>query len=706
MPKKYALVIGNTEYTDSGLAKLNAPGRDAEDFARALQLAEMAAFDEVVTLVNENVPKLNEAIEDFFADKKPDDLLVFYFSGHGVRDDEGSLFLAVKSTRKARLHSTAITAEFIRKLMDKSRSTRQVIILDCCNSGAFPQGQTKGDTAMGMAGSLQGYGRVVLTATDKLQYAWEGDTLIETNKSLFTHFLVKGMEGAADRDDDGKITVDELYDYAFDKVREVTPNQTPTKSATGQKGEIILREGIKKEVKPTALPADLLSAAENTMPYVREAAVKQLENLLNGKNAGLALSAGKELQSIIADENTTYRVAQLAKQALENAGQALTSAAEEEEEKRLAAQKQEQEREAKKKQAAAELRAAREKEELKRRNAEIYNRSREAAARTTRTLLSKLKIPALILAIGFVGYFLWQGISSPIPVAPDVTNTPTATNTVVSPTKTKTPTPTTLPTSITLPTQAPTLEPAPGTTMTGEHGEILVYVPKGEFTMGNGDSDAPVHTVYLDAYYIDQFEVTNKQYQACVDAGTCKPPSSKSSYTHLSYYENPEFDNYPVLYVNWDKANGYCEVWAGGDLPTEAQWEKAATWDETNQTQRAYPWGDSIDCTYANYFGKNYGSSVCVGDTTPVGSYDNGKSPYGAYDMAGNVWEWVNDYYQSDYYADNASNPQGPTSSDYRELRGGSWYNFSSNARSASRNRSNPTDSNRIIGFRCARSLP
>ncbi len=106
-----------------------------------------------------------------------------------------------------------------------------------------------------------------------------------------------------------------------------------------------------------------------------------------------------------------------------------------------------------------------------------------------------------------------------------------------------------------------------------------MYVPAGEFTMGsdNGEGDEkPVHTVYLDAFWIDQTEVTNKQYQACVDAGTCEPPSDASSSTHPSYYENPEFDNYPVIYVNWDKANRYCEVWAGGDLPTEAQWEKAA----------------------------------------------------------------------------------------------------------------------------------
>jgi len=279
---------------------------------------------------------------------------------------------------------------------------------------------------------------------------------------------------------------------------------------------------------------------------------------------------------------------------------------------------------------------------------------------------------------------------------------PPVANVTVSPTETATPKP---PTSTKVPsthTLTPTKTPIPmptlgiGSTMTGEKGETLVYVPAGEFTMGSGDSDAPVHTVYLDAFWIDQFEVTNQQYKACVDAGTCELPSSKSSSTHPSYYENPEFDNYPVLYVNWDKANRYCEVWAGGDLPTEAQWEKAARGTD----KRTYPWGSAEpNKDLLNYYQN-------IGNTTQVGSYGSGKSPYNAYDMAGNVWEWVNDYYQSDYYADNASNPQGYLSGEYRVLRGGSWNYDDDLARSAYRLRGNPSYASYSFGFRCSRSLP
>ena len=241
-----------------------------------------------------------------------------------------------------------------------------------------------------------------------------------------------------------------------------------------------------------------------------------------------------------------------------------------------------------------------------------------------------------------------------------------------------------------------------GSTTIGEHGEILVYVPKGEFTMGSdvNSDEQPIHKVYLDAFWIDQTEVTNKQYKACVDAGTCEPPSSTNSYTHPSYYGNPEFDDYPVIYVNWDKANRYCEVWTGtgGDLPTEAQWEKAARGTDA----RTYPWGnDAPNKDLLNY-------NSIVGDTTKVGNYKTVKSFYGTYDMAGNVWEWANDWYDETYYksSNSSNNPLGPESGQYRVLRGGSWpYNYNY-VRSAFRNRNYPTVTYDDFGFRCSRSLP
>ena len=260
MSGKFALIIGNTEYIDPGLAQLTAPGRDAEDFARVLRSRDICAFDDVNILLNQPEYMVRGAIDEFFDQKLPDDLLVLYFSGHGVRDELGALYLAVKNTVRTRLRSTAIKSDYIRETMDQSRSKRQVVILDCCNSGAFSQG-TKGEVGgvMGLTTAFQGYGRFVLTASDATQFAWEGNKVIgESQNSLFTHFLVKGLEGEADSDGDGSITVDELYDYAYEQISRVTPKQTPTKSSSKQEGEIVLRQITRiEDIKPVPLPAEL-----------------------------------------------------------------------------------------------------------------------------------------------------------------------------------------------------------------------------------------------------------------------------------------------------------------------------------------------------------------------------------------------------------------------------------------------------------------
>lgn len=236
-----------------------------------------------------------------------------------------------------------------------------------------------------------------------------------------------------------------------------------------------------------------------------------------------------------------------------------------------------------------------------------------------------------------------------------------------------------------------------GSTLIGKDGMTLLYVPAGEFTMGSatgtGD-ERPVHTVYLDAFWIDQTEVTNAMYSECVSAGVCNNPLKGGSYTRNFYFRDSTFDNYPMIHVTWDDAQTYCS-WVDRRLPTEAEWEKAASWDTTNQTQYAYPWGNSSP----NNILLNYGRKV--GDTTEVGKYPDGASPYGALDMAGNVAEWVEDWYGDTYYANSpSSNPLGPAAGQYRVLRGGSYldHNYSSTFRPSY----NPTDSSNYIGFRCA----
>jgi len=234
---------------------------------------------------------------------------------------------------------------------------------------------------------------------------------------------------------------------------------------------------------------------------------------------------------------------------------------------------------------------------------------------------------------------------------------------------------------------------------TDEYGVKMKLIPAGEFQMGSesGDSDeSPVHTVYLDAFYMDTYEVTNALYEMCVEAGICTEPYSKGSSSRDSYYGNPSYDDYPVIYLEWEQARDFCE-WRGARLPTEAEWEKAA---RGGLEGKLYPWGDQEeDCTRANYEAEN---GYCEGDTTRVGSY--APNGFGLFDMAGNVWEWVMDWYGETFYSSSSSeNPTGPSSGSNRGLRGGSWFNEATDIRVAIRGRNFPNYRNFIIGFRCAR---
>lgn len=245
-------------------------------------------------------------------------------------------------------------------------------------------------------------------------------------------------------------------------------------------------------------------------------------------------------------------------------------------------------------------------------------------------------------------------------------------------------------------TNIPITSPALGigsTQVSKTDGMAQVYVPAGVFTMGSDSGDSnekPVHAVVLDAFWIDKFEVTNAMYAFCVKAGKCPLPQSPKSSTLTAYFSNPQYDNYPMIYVTWGNANAYCD-WAGRRLPTEAEWEKAARGTDG----RIYPWGNKFpDKTLLN-FNKE------VGDTTEVGKYPDGASPYGALDMAGNVWEWVQSKYKA--YPYNATDGREKLDgSDVRVLRGGAWYLYDYYARASYRGGDSPSYFSNYIGFRCA----
>ncbi len=248
----------------------------------------------------------------------------------------------------------------------------------------------------------------------------------------------------------------------------------------------------------------------------------------------------------------------------------------------------------------------------------------------------------------------------------------------------------------------------------------LVYIPAGQFPMGSEfglTDEQPVHIVELDAFWMDRTEVTNEMYRKCVDAGKCEQPGI------LTYYDDPQFSNHPVLMVAWTDAAAYCSF-VDRRLPTEAEWEKAAAWDPIKKEKLAFPWGNQYDCSKGNFDDETKldaslmqdGSVNCDGYdlTAPTGSFPSGASPYGALDMGGNVWEWVHDAYIEvdpleatikNYYAISpAFNPTGvdPAITEYRSMRGGSWNWTFGYGRAAYRLWYGKDDKYDAVGFRCA----
>lgn len=270
------------------------------------------------------------------------------------------------------------------------------------------------------------------------------------------------------------------------------------------------------------------------------------------------------------------------------------------------------------------------------------------------------------------------------------------------------------------PIRTPSLNPL-ATQVSAKDGMVEVLVPAGEFRMGSTDveieeiygechddmtmpcaleffeSEQPAHEVYLDSFWIDQTEVTNEKYQLCLDAGECVPLMSNESYTRDSYFGNNRFNNYPVVYVDWNMASAYCQ-WAGRRLPTEAEWEKAARGTEG----RIYPWGNALPISGLLRTANDQD------DTYEVGLYTAGASPYGALDMAGNVQEWTADWYDPEYYQKAPKdNPQGPATGELRSIRGSGWGDSTYyTIRTAARGGDDPDLPlfRYYLGFRCAAS--
>ena len=264
------------------------------------------------------------------------------------------------------------------------------------------------------------------------------------------------------------------------------------------------------------------------------------------------------------------------------------------------------------------------------------------------------------------------------------------------------------------PTPTPTPTPMPFTDdLTGAR---MIFIQGGIFRMGFDDGELderPSHVVRLDSYYIDETEVTNEAYGLCVEEGVCRPPINRGATYYQDYFDSSTYSDYPVIFVTWYDADRFCN-WRGGRLPTEAEWERAAGFDLETMTKLRYPWGDFFDGNLLNYCDENCPRADRdtrfndgFRDTAPVGNYLDGRSRAGLFDMAGNVMEWVGDWYDRRYYQNSGEiNPMGPLEGDFKVIRGGSWLSSPSGVTVTARNHYDPSVARANLGFRCALPAP
>jgi len=232
------------------------------------------------------------------------------------------------------------------------------------------------------------------------------------------------------------------------------------------------------------------------------------------------------------------------------------------------------------------------------------------------------------------------------------------------------------------------------TEIVGRDGAPAAVIPTGTFIMGD-DEESPRREIFVDAFYLDRYEVTVARYAAFMkDTGNLKPPDE---------WETVDLKNggdLPVVGVNWQDASGYCH-WAGKRLPTEAEWEKAARGND----ERKYPWGNDPPTAERARYGKPYENPVYRDGVARVGSHATDRSPFGIFDLAGNVTEWVADWFSESFPEGDVRNPKGPDSGSGKVLRGASWYEPAERLGVTKRWHANPSSRNEGIGFRCARDV-
>jgi len=309
-----ALVIAVGEYKDPRLSRLHSPSVDATKLEEVLSDPTIGGYS-VRTLVDESSYTYRQAIEEFFQNRNLDDLLLLHLSCHGIKDDDGRLHFAASDTRRDLLGSTAVSAGFVNKRMERTRARSVILLLDCCYSGAFRPG-SRDDSTVHLGDEFSGTGKAVLTATNAIEYAWDGEPRGDGPvESVFTAAIVSGLQsGEADRNHDGFVSVNDLYDHVLVTTRRSDRQQSPQRWLLGVSGDLRIATNPKHS-KVGGLPDDLQKAVHDPMPSTRLEAVDKLENLCRNAGQEVKRRATEALTQLCAD--TSLRVSTAATQALQ-----------------------------------------------------------------------------------------------------------------------------------------------------------------------------------------------------------------------------------------------------------------------------------------------------------------------------------------------------------------------------------------------------
>ncbi len=668
---KVGLLIGVSEY-EPGLNPLPAAVKDIEALRRVLQDPEMGGFDEVKTLANPEPHAMQLAIETLFDSRAKDDLVLLFFSGHGIKDDAGRLYFASRITRKNAkenlIRSTAVPASFVHDIMNNSRAKRQAIILDCCFSGAFDLGlQAKDDGSVDLRTQLGAEGRVVLTSSSSTQYSFEQQG---SDLSIYTRYLVEGIEtGAGDINSDGFVSILELHEYAVSKVQEEAPAMTPKIIVIKDKGfEIVLAKARVADPKLKYRKAASRYANAGTIRPAGRAVLNTLRQQL-GLTAEEAAAIEAEVlrpyqerlanlqkyrETLIAEAEDEYPLSEFAREDLNTLQQMLLLR----DGDVLPIQ---QEIEARFTQQAEAKRQAQEQAKTSQVSSPQNN---------VGTKLQRFEFD--VITVDKTGKENSRTKKSAEVFAEDLGN-----------------------------------------------GVLLeiVKIRSGIFQMGSpkdwvNDYEKPQHSVTVPAFLMGKYPVTQAQWRSVA----ALPQIEITLDADPAYFKG---DKRPVEQVSWDEAVEFCQrlsVATGHQyrLPSEAEWEYACRVGTTTE----FYFGETITTDLANYRGtdweyqgKTYSGSYRAGpkgiyreQTTDVGSFP--PNAYGLYDIHGNVWEWCLDHWHDNY---GGFFRQAPTdgsawvaggNSDRRLIRGGSWNNSPASCRAASRYYDYPAGRGIYIGFR------